>query len=290
MRTFIGASLLAVLTAAAVMAQEGDFGLGGLSVKNMGSAGTAPVPVSAPQTAVSSPEHRLNESRKALSAVNSSRGDDTDARLYKDTDMAIKAYEYCFPGTRVSYKDPQNFASIRFYMNSGSAKFNPDGAQTRRVEQALDAILAANPPQARVIFEALIAAGGNVTLAMGSLAEIFCNKRARYLPHVRDMDYAQGKNYYRFAGMFIGLHPAVVRAAGGSAAYGNIVGNPIVYAGAEIVQWWGKVFAGGGTGSGVDTLHTMGPDGNGNLVDKIPELNKGMNAAARLRKTRNTGL
>jgi len=71
---------------------------------------------------------------------------------------------------------------------------------------------------------------------------------------------ADGKNYYRFAGLFIGLHKGLIRSLGESAAYANIVGNPLVYAGAEVVQWWGEFFRTRRAPSKqVDTLRTLGP-------------------------------
>lgn len=289
MKIVPAAALVLMTMAFRAHAADGGFGLGGLSVADMkaADAGYAPAPVAAPQEAQVSPEQRLADARKFLADAKTDRSGDNAQRLYKDTELAIQAYEYAFPGRKVSYRDTQDFASLRFYMNSGDAKFNPDGAQTQKARQALDALMPSNPPQAAVIFEALAAADGNVTLAMGSLAELFCSRRSAYVPRVRDMARADGKNYYRFAGFFIGLHPAVVRAAGGTAAYGNIVGNPIVYAGAEIVEWWAGVFKTGKANGGVDTLRTMGPDGRGNLVDKLPELHKGLDAAELLRSEKN---
>jgi hypothetical protein len=289
MKVFLTAALAALALACRAYAADGGFGLGGFSASDLkgASADIAPAPAADPQQAALSPEQRLAEARKFLYDRKSGPSEDNAARLYEDTSLAIKAWEYAFPGRAVSYRDTQDFASLRFYMNSGDARFNPDTAQTRRAQQALDALMPRNPPQALVIFEALASADGNVTLAMGSLAELFCSRRNAYVPRVRDMARADGKNYYRFAGFFIGLHPAVVRAAGGTAAYGNIVGNPIVYAGAEIVEWWAGVFKTGKMNGGVDTLRTMGPDGRGNLVDKLPELHKGLDAAELLRSARN---
>lgn len=283
--------LAAAITALALSspAAGSGFGIEGVSAGDLKASAGGPVPAPSPAAApaAATPEQRLAEARKYLASLKSGREDDTYERLYRDSDKAIRAYEYCFPGSKVTYTDTQDFASMRFYMDSGSAKFNPDSAQTRRAEQALDALMPSGPSQAQVIFEALVATGGNFTLASGSLAELFCGKRNAYLPRMRDMAYADGKNYYRFAGLFIGLHPVLLRAAGGSAAYGNIVGNPIVYAGAEIVEWWAGVFKTGRMSGGVDTLRTMGPDGRGNLVDKIPELHKGLDAAAMLRREKN---
>ena len=286
MKLLLAAALVLAGPALRVYAAD-DFGLGGFSVADLKAGGGAPVPAAVPREAQVSPEQRLADARKFLVPRKTDRSVDTAESLYRDTDRAIQAYEYAFPCRKASYRDTQDFASMRFYMNTGEARFNPDTAQTRRAQRALDALMPSNPSQAQVIFEALAATDGNVTLAMGSLAELFCEKRRQYVPHVRDMDYAEGKNYYRFAGAFIGLHPALVRAAGGSAAYGNIVGNPIVYAGAEIAEWWAGVFKTGKMTGGVDTLRTIGPHGRGNLVDKIPELNKGLDAAARLRSARN---
>ena len=272
--------ILAVTGAAA--AREPAFGAEGMTLGDLKASQVSAV--SAPAPAPLSKEQRLAEAGRSLGSRRSDKENDTAARLFEDTTLAIKAYEYCFPGERVTYGDNQDFMSPKFYLNTGLAQFNPDKEQTNRLERALDALMPANPSQARVIFEGLIAARGNLTLATGSLAELFFAKRGQYLPHVRDMAFAGGKNYYRFAGLFIGLHPALIRLAGGPCAYANIVGNPVVYAGAEIVEWWAGFFRTGKTSGGVNTLNTLGPDGRGNLVDKIPELNKGLDAAARLRK------
>jgi hypothetical protein len=229
----------------------------------------------------------MQDSRNNLLWHKSNEGD-TAERLYKDAKLAIEYYEQCSHGKKVTYSDDQRLVSPEFYLNSGLAHFNPNSAQTNTLEETLNAIMAKEykPNQALVIFEALVATDGNVTLAMGSLAELFCRNRNEYIRNVRDMQDADGKNYYRFAGMFIGLHPTLIRMAGGAAAYSNIVGNPIVFAGVEIVQWWGD-FLKGKPVSAVDTLHTMGPYGRGNLIDKIPELKKGLDAASALRKWNN---
>lgn len=216
--------------------------------------------------------------------------DDSD-KLFRDTDLAIDAFEF-FTKTKASFVDTQDFASLDFYMKQGEAKFNPNGTQTSALKAKLDRLMKEKTiAQAEVVFEALLATEGNLPLAAGSLAELFCWNRAEYIHRVWDMEDAYGKNYYRFAGLFIGTHGSLIRSMGESAAYANIVGNPIVYAGAEIIQWWGAVFKTGRAPSKqVDTLKTLGPDGNGNLVDKIPELRKGMQAAEKLRSARSIPL
>lgn len=211
--------------------------------------------------------------------------DDDAAKLFADMTVAIEAYEY-LRKKKVRYEDKQSFASFDFYMKTGEAKFNPNSGQTSNLQGRLNGHFSAGSvAQADLLFEALEATDGNMTMAVGSLAELFCWNRNQYIPKVADMMNADGKNYYRFAGAFINLHSGVVRTLGQGGAYANMAGNPIVYAGKEIIDWWGAFLSSKPT-KPVDTLKTMGPEGNGNLVDKGGELHKGMDAADRLVKAR----
>ncbi|MBI5622940.1 MAG: hypothetical protein HY924_04090 [Elusimicrobia bacterium] len=212
------------------------------------------------------------------------KGADDDAdKLAKDAAIAVEAYEY-LTRKKVTFEDKQSFVSFDFYMKTGDARFNPNAAQTSKLQSAIAGHLSnGKVVQADLIYEGLVATGGNLTLAFGSLAELFCWNRNDYIPKVADMSNADGKNYYRYAGAFIGLHSGVVRALGAGGSWANMTGNPIVYAGAEVIQWWGDFLKGKPT-KGVDTLKTLGPEGRGNLVDKGGELHKGLDAAEKLRK------
>lgn len=211
--------------------------------------------------------------------------DDDAAKLLADMQVAIEAYEY-LRRKKVTYEDKQSFVSFDFYMKTGDAKFNPNSAQTSLLQRKLNDHFSGGPvTQADLLFEGLESTGGNMTLALGSLAELFCWNRNQYIPKVADMTNAEGKNYYRFAGAFISLHSGVVRTLGQGGAYANMAGNPLVYAGKEIIDWWGDFLSSRPT-KPVDTLKTLGPDGNGNLVDKGGELHKGMNASEKLVKAR----
>lgn len=220
-----------------------------------------------------------------LATVNDSRRfggiADDDKKLAADAELAVKAYRY-LRGGKVSTEDDQTFASVGFFMRTGDASFNPNRAQTAKLRDKIDGT--AGPMlQVDVIYEALVATDGNLTLAFGSLAELFCARRAEYVPKIADMDQsADGKNYYRYAGAFIGLHGWAARVAGMGGAYANIGGNPVVYAGYEVYDAWKSYFTTGKM-KGIDTLKTLGPEGNGNIVDKGGQLHLGFSAAEALR-------
>jgi hypothetical protein len=207
---------------------------------------------------------------------------DDAAKFYADAELAVQAYESA-TDRKVVFTDNQDFASIDFYKRTGAAQFNPNGGQTAKLKSLLDGLLMGGPfLQTDAVYEALVATDGNMTLAMGSLAQLFCQDRDQYVPKVSDMDKdANGKNYYRFAGFFIGLHDAGTRAAGLAGSYANMAGNPVVYAGAELIHAWASLFTTGHIG-GADTLRTLGPQGNGDIVDKNGELQKGFDAALKL--------
>lgn len=220
-----------------------------------------------------------------LATVNDARrfgaADDDQRKLAGDAELAVKAYEY-LRGGKVSTKDDQTFASVGFFMRTGDASFNPNRAQTAKLQSKIDG-MTGPLLQVDLIYEALVATDGNLTLAFGSLAELFCARRAEYVAKVADMSKsADGKNYYRYAGAFIGLHGWATRVAGMGGAYANIGGNPVVYAGYEVYDAWKSYFTTGRM-KGVDTLKTLGPEGNGNLVDKGGQLQLGFAAAESLR-------
>jgi len=229
-----------------------------------------------PRSDVSSYLATINDGRKF-----SGRGDDA-AKLAADAELAAASYR-ALRGRPISTKDDQTFASAGFFMRTGDATFNPNHGQTRALQSRLDGYFATGPVlQVDLIYEALIATDGNLTLAFGSLAQLFHARRADYVPKVADMSQADGKNYYRFAGAFIGMHGWTTRVAGMGGAYANIGGNPIVYAGYEVYDAWRSYFTTGHM-KGIDTLKTLGPQGNGNIVDKGGQLHMGFTAAETLR-------
>lgn len=301
--------LLALLLAPAAFAAE-EFSAGGVDFSGVRGAGFGKAPAvqgqgqgpqaaPAPRPAAAAPDPRAFTPRSEVAAyvrlMDSPRrfypfsyykapADDAN-KLFDDLSFAIDAYER-LKGRRVSYEDRQQHMSVDFYMSQGAAVFNPNRAQTAALKGKLDGYRSSGKfLQVDALYEAIVAADGNVTLALGSLAELYCHNRDTYIAATTDVSNSDGKNYYRYAGGFIGLHATVTRALGESAAYANIVGNPVVYAGAEIVQWWGDFLRGRPTRD-VNTLRTLGPQGNGNVADKGGELRKGMDAAQRLRTAR----
>lgn len=215
--------------------------------------------------------------------------EDGKEKLYADIMTAIAAFEF-IKKKRVTYKDEQEFVSADFWMNTGAAKFNPNAAQTRALEASLNGYFATGRvTQADLIYEAIVASDGNVTLGLGSLAEIFCWNRG-YIAHVGDMgDGSAQKNYYRFAGAFIGLHGSIVRNMGKAGSWANMAGNAPVYAGAEIFSWWKAVFT-GAPRPHVDTAARFSTQGNNNIVDKSGELNKGLEASDIIRERHNPNI
>ena len=87
-----------------------------------------------------------------------------------------------------------------------------------------------------LIVQALVANDGNVPLAVGSIAEVLYQPRTRPLAGRIAGLANDGKDYYRFAGAFVGLqkNPAV-QAVGLLGSEANILGNPI--AGAASGLW-----------------------------------------------------
>lgn len=203
--------------------------------------------------------------------------DDKD-KLYKDIMIAVAAYEFVKRKT-VTYKDEQEFVSTDFWMNTGAAKFNPNSGQTQALKSTLNGHFSAGRvTQADLVYEAIVAAEGNVTLGLGSLAEIFCWNRG-YIANVGDMGNGSAqKNYYRFAGAFIGLHGTIVRNMGKAGSWGNMSANAPVYAGAEIISWWKAVFT-GAPRPNVNTAARFSTSGNNNIVDKSGQLNIGLEAS-----------
>lgn len=270
------------------------------ALKKQAAAGAVPPAAAAPQASAPAPRaepvlHPRSEVADYLLQTGDKRvfyargyykaPDDDAKKLQADAELAVKAYEK-LKGKHVSHADEQTFASMDFFMRTGAAAFNPNRGQTYALSSSLGTLFAGGPVlQVDLIYEALKATDGNLTLAMGSLAELFCQNRNEYIPKVADMADFAGKNYYRYAGFFIGLHGWTTRTLGAAGAYGNMGGNPVVYAGYEVYAWWRDTLT-GQTPQPVDTLKTLGPAGNGDLVDKGGELHKGFDAAEAFRSGR----
>ena len=188
-------------------------------------------------------------------------------------------------GGDVSFEDPQKKLSWDYYMNTGSAAFNraPGGEEaTARLEKWLRAKVqqGVSLNQQDVILEAIVENKGRVTLAMGSLAEILCKAQNRsWAGRIKGLK-NDGKDYYRFAGAYVGLQGNVlVREAGSLGSHANILGNPLVYTGGglwdmgkgvvgldrrQVSQGWNEMAA----------RWKPGPN-----LDKLYEFNLGMIAA-----------
>jgi hypothetical protein len=250
------------------------------------TAPAGPAPVLRPRSDVARYLFETGDKREFYRGGYYTAPDDDAKKLAADAALAIRAYAR-LDGRAVSFADDQKFASLDFFMRTGEATFNPNRDQTAALNSDLRGMFAGGPVlQVDLIYEALKATHGNLTLAMGSLAELFCADRTEYVPQVADMGDAGGKNYYRFAGFFIGLHGWTARTLGAAGSYANMAGNPVVYAGYEVYDSWRSYFTGGGL-KPIDTLHTLGPQGNGDLVDKGGELHKGFDAAESLRPSGN---
>jgi hypothetical protein len=160
-----------------------------------------------------------------------------DARRFRmDTDAAIARAARA--GEIVSFDDPQDFVSGDFVGRTGTAQFNraPGGEQaTNALRSYLRAELTTNGKldgrritQEELIYRAIKLNRGNVTLAMGSIAEVLHDHRkwAGSIDGLRN----DGKDYYRFAGAYIGLQKdAGVYLAGVLGGAANVAGTPIVY-------------------------------------------------------------
>ncbi len=242
-------------------------------------------PVLRPRSEVSDYLLRTGDARVFYPRGYAKAPEDDARKFASDADLAVKAYE-TLKGKRVTFADEQTFTSMDFFLRTGAAALNPNRAQTSALAASLGRLFAGGPVlQVDLIYEALKATDGNLTLAMGSLAELFCEHRSDYIPKVADMADFEGKNYYRYAGFFIGLHGWTTRALGAAASYANMAGNPVVYAGHEVYAWWRDTLSGAAPRP-VDTLKTLGPQGHGDLVDKGGELHKGFDAAEALRAGR----
>lgn len=253
------------------------------ALKDAQKAAPAPAPAAAPAAtpAAAGPrsdvaKYLLLADAATLASYVPGRGPDDAKKLAADVRVAVDAYKKLVRPS-VDTTDDQSHVSVDFYLRTGAAAFNPNKAETGRLRASLRALMDRGPVlQVDAVYEALKATDGNLARAMGSLAELFCEDRAYYVGHVSDMAAADGKNYYRFAGFYIGLHDWGTAELGKVASYANIAFNPAIYAGAEVVQFWGDVFSGRHT-NGVDTADTLGA--RAKYGAKSGELGKGLDAA-----------
>ncbi|MBX3466083.1 MAG: DUF4157 domain-containing protein [Planctomycetes bacterium] len=147
-------------------------------------------------------------------------------------------------GGKVSFDDPQRRTPAElweFMDRTGGAQFNrapprgdfPGGAMATQQLQAWVRRRIEGGQRTTIedlIHQAIVFNRGNATLAMGSLAEVFFDPNHR--PWARSIHGMRGhlKDYYVFAGAYVGLQEsAVVREAGKVGSAGNILGNPIAY-------------------------------------------------------------
>ena len=238
-----------------------------------------------------------------LKTFNENTNKDDGDKLYIDFSHAVGTYKI-LSGKSVSYDDFQDDSLKRNwqrFLNSGTASFNPNDEENRRLSDSLnDAIKYGKLAQAELIHEALLAANGNVTMGMGSLAKVFFDNSGM-VSHIQGMKEASEKNYYRFVGMYVGLHKTwMIRNMGSLAGYGNIAGNPVIYGTDRVCKdfWKATIFAleyyglkndtGARPVNFKKTLETFGPKDRGNLIDKVPEYGKGLRASMLYRK--NAGL
>lgn len=146
----------------------------------------------------------------------------------------------------VSYDDPQRrtWAELKdFFGRTGDAAFNraPGGAEAT---QATERWLQEHAGQGggtnleEVIVAAIRANKGNVTLAMGSLAEVLCKGDNRALAaRIQGLRNNQ-KDYYAFAGAYVALQPGWhEQFLGYLGSHGNIAGNPVAYSAMGAMQW-----------------------------------------------------
>jgi hypothetical protein len=167
----------------------------------------------------------------------------------------LSDYQASHPGVKLHYDDPQRRdvkETKDFFLRTGGAQFNrapasgdfPGGAvATHNLQDWLQGQVKDDHrvPMDQLIEHAVDANKGNVTLAMGSLAEIFHDNRdwAGKVDGMRN----DGKDYYRFAGAYAALQDSKSTVAlGYLGSMANIGGNPIVYGAAGSAQYvYGKV-------------------------------------------------
>ncbi len=148
---------------------------------------------------------------------------------------AIDAYE-AKTAKQVTFQDDQDFFSIKYQMGMGDAQFNATALAGKSTGAALEE--AKNPKYRTsdgkaslggILLAALEAQEGNVPQALGSVAKMLCDHRPlaaqiEALPY----DPKSEKDYYLFAGMFVGTQPnAAVRDLGRLGAKLNIAMNPL---------------------------------------------------------------
>ncbi|GEM_PF-5923014 len=232
-------------------------------------------------------------------AMYQSDNNDDEYTLYMDAKAAAFAYRL-LTKKNVSYRDVQDSSlkkNWERFVNSGYARFNINDRETESLRRSIkNAIKHGKLTQSELLLESILAAKGNFTMGAGSLAQIFHDDR-RLVSKIKGMRYAAGKNYYRFVGMYVGLHEsALIRSLGQIAGYANIAGNPIAYGVPRVCKdfWKATKFALKYYGLSSDskaepvdfkeTVRVFGPDGRGNYIDKFPEYTKGLSAGILYRK------
>ncbi len=210
---------------------------------------------------------------------------------------AMQGYRRQNPRQPLKFDDPQRrtWAELKdFFNRTGAAQFNrapqfddfPGGlAATQNTRKWLSAKFQAGRHIAadELVLHAIADNHGNVTLAMGSLAEILHDDRslAARISGLRN----DAKDYYRFAGAYVGFQPEGSNLfLGYLGSMANIAGNPIVYAAAGGAQWAYGKFAGdqetAREGWDLAASRTeMEPNWN-----KVQEFNAGFIAALNLRQ------
>jgi hypothetical protein len=166
---------------------------------------------------------------------------DSDAAVFQRSLQAAIARS-----GEVSYDDPQRrtWAELKeFFGRTGTAAFNraPGGAEaTQETDRWVKehAGKGGGTNLEEVIFAAIKANKGNVTLAMGSLAEVLCEGDNRALAaRIQGLRNNQ-KDYYVFAGAYVALQPGWhEQFLGYLGSHGNIAGNPLAYSAMGALQW-----------------------------------------------------
>lgn len=140
---------------------------------------------------------------------------------------AIDAYEKA-TGKTVTFVDDQDFFSGKFQTGVGDAMFNTTAKHPATFTAIFDQ-LNANKSLARAFFEGLKTQDGNVPQMLGSAAKVIYENR-RLPSRMEHFPYDAGsqKDYYFFAGMFVGAQSsAAIRDLGRLGSKLNIALNPL---------------------------------------------------------------
>jgi hypothetical protein len=211
---------------------------------------------------------------------------------------ALAAASGRYPGT-LSFDDPQrrSWTELQeFFGRTGSAAFNrapargkiPSGeAATGALEAWLKVAVEASGGTTleELIFQAISFNGGNVTLAMGSIAEILCKgKNRRWAAKIKGLR-GNGKDYYIFAGAYVGMQPTLTeRLLGWAGSHGNIGGNPLVYSGGGALSYAAAWSEGDQRGMAEARRLMTSRWGLDDNYNKFHEFNTGFLGATRLQR------